>query len=700
MTIKLRTLALVLILQLLGLAAVALSGALAAAGWQAALDRTRDESAVTEGARLIERQSGLLERAAIELAALGELLHALSRRDDAWHALLQSGLLAHVERLPEAVGGGLWFEPGAVQPERRYYGPYVFRDDGGLAFTWDLSTPEYDYFSQHWYLAGLPRDWPRERRRPSSSYWSEPYRDAAATQALMLTVSAPMHDGTGRVLGLATVDWSLEAMRGLVARLGRRGGQHTLLVDQRSGRFLVYSPDPGQVMRQAALQPWLGDLLPQVRSNEPPRHFDVELAGVSHDLHMAATPVGLVVGLLSPQPGRGEALLSALRGQLPWVLGVAVLFMLLMSVLLQRLFRPFDRVLAAITASVRRDPVAGHLVLSPIQLRERSEFSPIIAALNEVYAEISRDADRLAELNRQLQHRQADIEAQNASLEQRVNQRTFELEANNAELQRSVAALSRLQDQLVEAEKQGALSRLVAGIAHDINTPLGIAVTAASHLQDVFTGQREDLQRAAQSAPGLARLQRDADEALRILLGNLQRAAGLVRSFKQISVDQSGEGRRRFDLAAYLDDVLLSLRPQFKRLPHTVNLDCPRGIELDSFPGAWAQIVTNLLLNALRHGLSAERPGTVRIIAREDGDEVDLRVMDDGVGIPEERQSRIFEAFFTTGASQGGTGLGLAVVRDLVEQRLGGSIEVRSTPGEGCEFRIRAPRRTAEPAQG
>jgi signal transduction histidine kinase len=173
-----------------------------------------------------------------------------------------------------------------------------------------------------------------------------------------------------------------------------------------------------------------------------------------------------------------------------------------------------------------------------------------------------------------------------------------------------------------------------------------------------------------------------------------------VRSFKQISVDQSGEGRRRFELRAYLDELLLSLRPQHKRLPHTVELDCPRGIELDSYPGAWAQIVTNLVMNSLRHGLSAERPGHIRILVSESGDDVELRVKDDGVGIPADRLPRIFDAFYTTSAGTGGSGLGLAVVRDLAEQRLKGRVSVASRAGEGAEFLIRAPKFTPEAAPG
>ena len=703
MTIKSRTVVLILGLQAVAVLLTAMLGARDAARQAARIDELADHAGLAAMAQRIQQESSLLERAAIDLAALGTsmLQHRSRLADEAWHGFVQQRLLEHFESLPESIGGGLWFEPEVVAPGRRHYGPYVFRDGSELQFTWELSTPEYDYHSQSWYLSALPRDWPRERRRPRAAYWSDPYLDSAGTGALMMTVSAPMHDAEGRVIGLATVDWSLQAMRELVVNLSSPGGQQSFLLEQRSGRFLVYSADPEQVMQSAALQPWADALLSTVQPGAVRQLGEVELAGVRHALDVHATGVGLLLGTLKPLGAAGGlGVLAAQADRIGLALLLALPLLALSWLVLNRQFRPMDEVLEAIRRSLSRDPQESRLVLQPVVQSSRNEFSPLVDALNRIYAEINRDAERLAELNQQLSGRQEEIAALNASLEQRINERTFQLEANNAELQRTVSALSRLQGQLVEAEKQGSLSRLVAGIAHDINTPIGIAVTAASHLGDLFQARREALQRAAANEPGLQRLLEDGDEGLRMLQSNLRRAAELVRSFKQISVDQSGEGRRRFDLAGYLDEVLLSLRPQFKRLPHKVELDCPRGIDLDSYPGAWAQIVTNLVMNALRHGLIAERAGHILITARQVDDQVELRVKDDGGGIPADRLPRIFEAFYTTGAGQGGSGLGLAVVRDLVEQRLGGKVEVRSEPGQGAEFIIRAPQRTAEVGNG
>lgn len=699
MTIKSRSLLLVLGLQLVAVLCVALFAIHTSARRDAGQGRSQAAKQIALEAMRVEVVGGRLERAAVDLAALGSLLHAQSEVDSAaWLAQLQSSLLAHFSGLPEAIGGGLWFEPDAIESGRQRFGPYVFRAESGLEFTWDLSTEAYNYHNQPWYLTGLPRDWPRDRRRPKAIYWSEPYRDKAGSQSLMLTASAPIHDSEGRVVGLATVDWPLDGLRELVSRLAAPGGRQVFLIERRSGKLLVYSPDPRQVMQPVAAQAWADDLLPRLRGGEP---FDarVELAGVPHDLHLQPAVAGLSLGSLTPAPSAMKEILRRSPSALGWALLTALPLLLLTWLTLNRQFRPMDQLLAAIRQSLARDGADDRLLLRPIAMPVQPEFRPLVDTLNSVFSEIHRDREQLIELGRQLHAQQAEFAERQASLEKRVNERTFELEANNAELQRTVSALTRLQEQLIEAEKQGSLGRLVAGIAHDINTPLGIAVTAASHLHDQFNAQRDALAEAAKRSSGLRRMLEDGDEGYRMLLANLERAAALVRSFKQISVDQSGEGRRHFELKAYLDELLLSLRPQFKRLPHRVELECPRGIELDSYPGAWAQIVTNLVMNALRHGLQPERAGQIMISASQSDDQLELRVKDDGAGIPADSLPRIFDAFYTTGASQGGSGLGLAVVRDLVEQRLGGRIEVRSTPGEGAEFIVRAPRVTASNGQ-
>ena len=265
------------------------------------------------------------------------------------------------------------------------------------------------------------------------------------------------------------------------------------------------------------------------------------------------------------------------------------------------------------------------------------------------------------------------------------------LVAAKEQAERALIDLQRTQKSLVQAEKLASLGALVAGVAHEINTPVGIGVTAASYLAE----QTRGFKRAA--ADGIVR-RRDLEEfverieeAADMILSNLDRACALVQSFKQVAVDQTSEARRPFELRGYLDGVLGSLAPQLKRTPHRVVLDCPDGITMDSYPGALSQVVSNLVINALLHAFEPDVPGTIVIAVRREETSVVLDFTDDGKGIPPDNLHRIFEPFFTTRRAEGGSGLGLHIVHNIVVGTLGGHISVRSHPGQGCRFTIGLP---------
>jgi len=266
-------------------------------------------------------------------------------------------------------------------------------------------------------------------------------------------------------------------------------------------------------------------------------------------------------------------------------------------------------------------------------------------------------------------------------------------ELAEGELVRSLHHLEMTHGHLVESEKMASLGGLVAGVAHEINTPVGISVSAASYLQDRTTTVKDSLARGELSQPELASYLDDAAQSARLLLSNANRAAQLVQTFRQVAIDQTSEVRRQFDLRGYIEETLLSLQPKLAGAQVTVNVDCPPGLEMDSYPGPLAQVITNLALNSLQHGFEVGTPGTIRIVAHLSGDdEVVLCYEDDGRGIPEELHERIFEPFFTTRRGFGGTGLGLHLVYNIVTARLNGSIEVRNRAGGGTLFVLRLPR--------
>ncbi|MDQ2988872.1 MAG: GAF domain-containing sensor histidine kinase [Pseudomonadota bacterium] len=277
-------------------------------------------------------------------------------------------------------------------------------------------------------------------------------------------------------------------------------------------------------------------------------------------------------------------------------------------------------------------------------------------------------------------------------LERAVHERTAMLEQQNAALNTAMSALQEAQSELVRQEKLASLGRLVAGVAHEINTPLGICVTATSHLVQELKLTREELDGGAMTEDSLLQFLDIVDQSLRIMTTNTQRAAALVRSFKQVAVDQSSDDIRSFNLKAYLHEVLLSLQPKLKGRPVKVAVECEGDITLDSFPGAVSQIVTNMVMNSLVHGFEHEQAGHIVLTAALEEQTVVLDYSDDGAGMDADTLAKLFDPFFTTRRGSGGSGLGAHILYNLVTGALGGTVKVESAPGQGLRYQLRFPR--------
>ncbi|NWK77005.1 HAMP domain-containing sensor histidine kinase [Aquitalea sp. LB_tupeE] len=263
-------------------------------------------------------------------------------------------------------------------------------------------------------------------------------------------------------------------------------------------------------------------------------------------------------------------------------------------------------------------------------------------------------------------------------------------ERDNAE--HALQQLVQTQQTLVESEKLASLGSLVAGVAHEINTPVGITLTTASHLATTTLHITEKLDNGGIKKSDFQAYLDSARECCDLILSNSERAASLIHSFKQVAVDQTSEQRRDFQLNDYLSEIVTSLRPRFKRSQTNITIDCEDDLLLDSYPGAISQVVTNLLVNALVHGFEEKPGGNIHIRAeRYQAAEVRLSIQDDGKGIPVENINRVFDPFFTTRRGNGGSGLGLHIVYNIIRQRLGGTIEVHSEVGKGSIFTITMP---------
>jgi PAS domain S-box-containing protein len=258
------------------------------------------------------------------------------------------------------------------------------------------------------------------------------------------------------------------------------------------------------------------------------------------------------------------------------------------------------------------------------------------------------------------------------------------------------AALRNLQETqnfLIEAEKLAALGRLVAGVAHEINNPVGTSLTVASSLERkaaMFTAEvaRGDLRRS--SLNEFLDISREASSQL---VANLTRAAELVQSFKQVATDRSHSNQRTFDLGDLTEQVFLSLRPSLGKQNVTLNVECQPDLTMNSYPGPYGQVLTNLLLNSIAHAFPGGKGGTVEVKAQASGqDHVEIVFSDDGCGMSLDVRRKAFDPFFTTRRDQGGTGLGLHIVYSIVTNCLGGRLNLDSEPNQGTKMQILLPR--------
>lgn len=292
----------------------------------------------------------------------------------------------------------------------------------------------------------------------------------------------------------------------------------------------------------------------------------------------------------------------------------------------------------------------------------------------------------------QLKKVEREIIQLNEQLEGKVAERTRSLSEANTQLGKAYDDLKQAQQTLVESEKMASLGSLVAGVAHEINTPIGISVTASSYLQERVADFKSHIESKQLSRSYLNEFTVNLDESMQLLQGNLRRASELIASFKQVAVDQSSEARYNFSLADNLHQVVVSLGHKLKKAQCEVDIQCDPKLSIFSFPGSFTQIYSNLILNSINHGFDNwDKPKKITIKVEQQGEELLIDYSDNGRGIPPEILPRIFDPFVTSKRGQGGSGLGTHIIYNLVVQLLRGRIHCASEPGNGAEFHIRLP---------
>jgi signal transduction histidine kinase len=299
-----------------------------------------------------------------------------------------------------------------------------------------------------------------------------------------------------------------------------------------------------------------------------------------------------------------------------------------------------------------------------------------------------------------LQQQKYELEKQKLTLTEEIDlrrQTEQELLTKQKELERYLDELNMAQERLVGSEKMAALGGLVAGITHDINTPVGIGVTATSFLQERLHQLEAAYQAKTLSPKALEEFINEAKQSTSLLTTNLDRASELVASFKQIAVDQASEAVRTINFKEYLAEVVRSLHPKIKKTKHDINISCPEDLTLNLPAGAISQIFTNLIMNSLIHGFEGIDKGSIDIEITDDNDDVRILYRDNGRGVSAIQLEKLFDPFFTTKRDQGGSGLGTHITLNLVKQTLNGDIEVTSQEGKGLVYAISFPKNMQAP---
>lgn len=324
-------------------------------------------------------------------------------------------------------------------------------------------------------------------------------------------------------------------------------------------------------------------------------------------------------------------------------------------------------------------------------------INPLLPENNELRIPKNHEYDEMGSLIKninQILKKYSDLKNQ---LEIRVDQRTSELNKANKTLKKSLFQLNKAKNHLVETEKMASLGGLVAGISHEINTPVGNCLTAASYLQGKIEEVKQKIEVENITIDERNVLLETADEAMDIIMINLKRAASLISSFKQIAVDQTYSSIIRFNLNQRIEDTLISLKPRLKTMPVSINFHSREEINVYQDPGIFSQIITNLVMNSLIHGFEDGKAGKITIMLERKRKNIIFKYFDSGKGVDKKDRKKIFEPFFTTKKNSGGSGLGLNIVYNLVTQKLHGKIKCsRIKNKQGVCFYIIFPHNNLE----
>lgn len=646
-----RILLLTLAIELVGYASLVLFNR---ASSEEALRGAREEhlEAIVEGGLdSINGHTRIIEHSVLSLAAEGEQFLRVQSENRTYDAqpALQDYFATHFRELPEALGGGLWYEPFTFRPDLERCGLSVHRVSGEMVFTWNLNTEEYNYPKQDWYLLGLPAGWDRSVARDQSVYWTAPYVDEAGSKSLMVTADAFIYDQDGEIAGLSTVDWSLKDITAFVQDLQITERSRAFLIDPSSGKFLAENgSDPLRSTEDTGLASRL-DL------NKHSGHFsqlmEVQAGGVDSRVYYARTDAGMIFGVLIPERDFFDSARKVSQANFTIGVGIAFVAVACVFTLLLLFIRGLRRVLALLRVSVKDDDVKGDVPVEPISYPANDEFQPMVAAFNEISQRIHHAHDRLRSESKEREALQDELDF--------------------------------TQRKLIRAQKLESVGRLAGSVAHDFNNIITV-ILGHAELAALGTASGDSI---VQDLQEIEKAGQRAEELTRQILSFSSRHETTLRPLNMNALI-----RDVWNMLGQLSANAASLE---------MELQDELGLTLLSV-GQFDQILANLVVNSSD---SMSSRGTIKISTASvvlsesvsfsngglsQGAYVVLRVSDSGSGMPPEVKEKIFEPFFTTKPQGEGTGIGLATVAEIVLQ-LSGAIDVTSQVGEGSTFALYFP---------
>lgn len=394
--------------------------------------------------------------------------------------------------------------------------------------------------------------------------------------------------------------------------------------------------------------------------------------------------IGSVIVLYTTQPLMKE-ISVLIRNTIINTLTVIALLSILLFVFIQVLMNPVEE-LTKLSREISNGNLDKH-----INIKGSDEIGTLAKSFIKMQNSIRLQIQYLKEENKERKEAETELAIVNKELTEHKTHLEDLVKIRTLELENSINNLKTTQKKLIESEKMASLGELVAGISHEINTPIGIGVTATSYLKDILDDFSKNYLEDKISKSILEKYIKDADITTKIVLKNLKKAVGLIKSFKLVAVDQSSKEIREFLLNDYIYDILLSTHSKFKNTKHIINVNCDKDLTITSHPGAISQILTNLLLNSLKHGFENIEAGIISIIVEKKDKNIILTYRDNGTGISKENIKRVFDPFFTTKRGNGGSGLGMNIVYNLATQTLKGTISCKSLNEKGIEVITKFP---------